>query len=225
MTFRSKFNHASEGLILHNTLAVTDQGMPLGLEDQRFIKRTSFVGKNAREARKIRHWNRSIDQKESARWINVVKTCHQIEFGQAHIVHVADRECDLYEFYRDANELQENILVRASQNRSINKRYRRSSPTCLLFDHLKAKKAQGKVTITIQVNRKKKFRQTELSIVYCPITMPPPPNKTIKKNGPHLPLVPLFAIMAIERRPPRNQKWYLLGVTDQPRCQYARTSH
>ena len=217
LTFRSKFSTASEGLILHNTLAVTDQGTPLGLVDQRFSERNSFVGKNAHQARQIRHWNRPIDQKESARWIHVVKKCHQIEFGQAHIVHVADRECDLYEFYRDAGDLGEDVLVRASRNRSINKRYRRSSPTCLLFDHLKSKKAQGKVTITIKTNAKKKFMQAELSIVYCPITMPPPPNKTIKKDGPRLPMVPLFAIMAIERRPPRNTNgifWVLLTNLD-----------
>jgi hypothetical protein len=49
----------------------------------------------------------------------------------------------------------------------------------------------GKVTVTIQVNGKKKYRKAELSIVYKPITMSPPPNKTFKKDGPNLPMVPL----------------------------------
>ena len=123
----------------------------------------------------------------------------------------------LYEFYRDAADLGEQVLVRASKNRSINKRFRRETPSILLFDHLKAKKAQGKVTVTMQVNGKKKYRKAELSIVYRPITMPPPPNKTVKKDGPNLPMVPLCAIMAIERHPPRNQAgifWVLLTNMD-----------
>ena len=106
-TFRSKFSTASEGLILHNTLAVTDTGTPLGLVDQRFIDRKSFIGNNHSESRKTRHWNRPVEEKESVRWINVVKQNHLVDFGHTHIVHVADRECDQYEFYRDAVAMQE----------------------------------------------------------------------------------------------------------------------
>ncbi len=213
LTFRSKLSTASQGLILHNTLAVTDAGIPLGLVDQRFIERQSFIGNNHKESRQSRHWNRPANEKESIRWINVVEKTHQIDCGRAHVVHIADRECDQYEFFRDAVQMKEDVLIRAARNRSINKRHRRESPNCLLFDYLKGKKAQGKVTIRIQVNGKKKFRDAELSIVYVPIIMPPPPNKTVKKDGPNLPMVPLVAIMAIERRPPRNQSaifWVLL---------------
>lgn len=217
LTFRSKMSKASEGLILHNTLAVTDDGIPLGLIDQTFIDRKSFTGKNFEEKRKIRHWNSPANKKESIRWINVVRKSHRIDFGQTQTIHIADRECDMYEFYRDAVELGENILIRASQNRSINKRYRRESPSCLLFNHLKAKKAQGKAIITIQINGKKKYRDAELSIAYVPITMPPPPNKTVNKDGANLPMVSLCAIMAIERNPPKNQSgilWVLLTNLD-----------
>jgi hypothetical protein len=213
LTFRSKLSTASEGLLLHNTLAVTDKGIPLGLLDQTFIDRKLFHGNNHYEARKVRHWNRPAEEKESIRWINVVRKAHRLDFGPTKIIHVADRECDIYEFFRDATDLGEHVLVRASKNRSINKRVRRETPSILLFDHLKAKRAQGKAEVTIQVNGEKKYRKAELSIVYRPITMPPPPNKTVKKDGPNLPMVPLYAIMAIERHPPRNQSgifWVLL---------------
>jgi hypothetical protein len=212
-TFRSKLSTVSQGLILHNTLAITDDSIPLGLVDQTFIDRKTFHGKDHEESRKVRNWNRPIEEKESQRWIDVVRKCHHLDFGQAKTIHIADRECDIYEFFRDAAGLRENVLVRASKNRSINKGKRREPPSALLFDYLKAKKAQGRVTVTIQVNGKKKYRDAELSIVYRPITMPPPPNKTVKKDGPNLPMVPLYAIMAIERRPPKNQSgifWVLL---------------
>ena len=212
-TFRSKFSIASQGLILHNTLAITDHGIPLGLVDQTFVERKSFVSDSHATSRKKRHWNRPVEEKESRRWIDVIRQCHQLDFGQTQKIHLADRECDLYEFFRDAVELGENVLVRAARNRAINKTKRREPPTVLLFDHLKAKKAQGKVAVTVQVNSKKKYRQAELSIVYCPITMPPPANKTVKKDGANLPIVPLVAILAVERRPPKQQQpvcWALL---------------
>lgn len=213
LTFRSKLSKNSKGLILHNTLAVTVKGVPLGLVDQRFIDRKTFSGDNHEEKCAIRNWNRRIEEKESVRWINVVEKSHEIDFGQTRIIHVADRECDLYEFYRDAAALGENILIRAAKNRSINKRYRREAPKVLLFDKLNAQKAQGQTTITIQVNGRKKFRNAELSIVYLAFTMPPPPNKTATKDGLNLPMVPLHAIMAIEKRPPNGHEavlWVLL---------------
>ena len=213
LTFRSHSSATSKGLILHNTLAVTDQGIPLGLLDQTFVDRKSFHAGSEEEAQRVRRWNRPIEEKESIRWINVLKKCHQMEFGQTHIIHIADRECDLYEFYRDAADLGEQVLVRAAKNRAINKRLRRDPPSVRLFDYLKAKKAQGRTTLSIQVNGEKKYRTAELSIVYRPISMPAPAGKTVKKDGANLPMVPLYAIMAIERRPPRNQAgilWVLL---------------
>ena len=142
--FGRALSKKSKGLILHNTLAVTDEGVPLGLGDQRFIDLKSFSGENAKEKRTIRNWNRRIEQKESVRWINVVKKSHEIDFGSTRTIHVANRECDLYEFYRDAADLGENVLVRAAKNRSINKRYRREAPKCLLFDDGPTRRTHGR---------------------------------------------------------------------------------
>jgi len=183
LTFRSKLNTASRGLILHNTLAVSEEGLPLGLLDQRFIERRSFSGKSHNEKRKNRNWNRAITEKESVRWLDVVKHCHELDMGKTRSVHIADRECDMYEFYRDAADLGEDVLVRAARNRAINKQHRREPTNCWLFDHLKSKRAQGRVTVSVQVNDKTKYRDAELSIVFAPITIPPPPNKTVKKDG------------------------------------------
>lgn len=57
-----------------------------------------------------------------------------MDFGNAKIVHMADRECDIYEFFRDARELQQSVLIRAARNRAINKKLRCEMPSCLLFD-------------------------------------------------------------------------------------------
>jgi len=112
----------------------------------------------------------------------VVRKCNQLDFAQTETVHVADRECDIYELFRDASGLGDNFLIRAAKNRAINKRNRRELSSELLFDYLKAKRDQGKTKITIQVNGKKKYRNAELSIVYRPITMPPPTEQNSKQR-------------------------------------------
>lgn len=211
-TQRSKLSTESEGLMLHNTLAVSESGIPLGLLDQYFIDRKSLQGENFKEKRKTQHWKNCVKLKESMRWINGLKKAREIDFGDTETVHVADRECDFYEFFREAEKLGEAVLIRAARNRSINKTKRREQPSTYLFDHLKEKRSNGKTTISIQVNEEKKFRDAELSISYTKIAMPPPPNKTINKDGP-LPIIELTAIMAFERTPPKNCEplfWVLL---------------
>jgi hypothetical protein len=76
----------------------------------------------------------------------------------------------------------------------------------LLFDYLKKKKTQGTLVVNVQANTATKYRAATLSTVKAPITMPPPPNKTVNKDGADLPMVPLHAVMAIERHPPRGHE-------------------
>ena len=202
--------------MLHNTLAVCEHGVPLGLLDQRFIDRKELKGDNYKEKRSIRNWNNCVEVKESIRWINVVKKANEMDLGNTQVVHVADRESDFYEFYRDAIDMGEHFLIRAAKNRAINKQRRRESPSSYLFDYLKDKRAQGEMKINLQVNEEKKFRAASLSIVFEKITIPAPSNKTKSKDG-HLPIIDLWAIMAVERTPPAGHDalcWVLL--TDLP---------
>ena len=131
----------------------------------------------------------------------MVREANKTDFGSAEVVHIADRECDFYEFFRETIACKEHFVIRAKSNRSINKENRREPTSTHLFDFLKAKRAQGKTSIELQVNDDNKFRQAELSIIYSTISMPPPPNKTINKDG-ELPILEMSAIMAVERNPP-----------------------
>ncbi len=49
LTQRSNKGTPSKGFMLHNTLALTLTGLPLGLLDQRFIDRKQFHGDNVTE--------------------------------------------------------------------------------------------------------------------------------------------------------------------------------
>ena len=105
VTQRSKLSKESEGLMLHNTLAVSEAGTPLGLLDQYFIDRKQLQGENYQEKRHIRHWNHAVTQKESLSWIKILKKANAINFGDTEVIHVADRESDMYEFFRESADL------------------------------------------------------------------------------------------------------------------------
>lgn len=143
----------------------------------------------------------------------MIRKSNELNLGPTKIIHIADREGDIYELYREAELLKEKFIIRVKANRSINKIRRREPPKEYLFDHLESKKAQGKIEIDIQVNKIKKFRKANLSVIFSNVKVPPPPDRTVNKDGVNLPNLELRAIMAIERNPPANTdpiKWVIL---------------
>jgi len=206
LVHRGSHGGISKGLMLHNTLAVTTDGVPLGILDQRFIDRKSLRKNGIEVGRGGDHREEPVKEKESQRWIDVIRACHEFDVGDCRMVHVCDREGDFYELFRDAASIGEHVLIRASRNRAINKEKRRDEPTTWLFDELMNRRAQGRTTVRLQVNGRKKYRDATLSIIYKPISMPPPRK-----------LVQLTAIMAVEKRATKSHDklcWVLL--TDLP---------
>jgi|GEM_PF-1025401 len=176
-----KSGDSVKGLMLHSTMAITTNGIPLGIMDQRYIDRKQFHGK---EPRKLRYWNNPIEEKESVRWIKVISDIHSLMKDRKNIIHIADREADIYELYRDVSDLNEAFIIRAKVNRSINKNNRREAPKEKLFDKLEQMKAKGKISIKLQVNGKKKYRIANLSVIYSSISIPPHRTKPLKKMEP-----------------------------------------
>ena len=204
----------SRGLLLHNTMAIgAEDGAVHGLLDQRFVDRKQV---HAEELLPARTDTLPIADKESRRWIDVIGDVHAMDLGKSRVVHVADREADIYELFRDAAALGEHVLVRASDNRAIDKASRSEKAHCWLFDDLMGRRAQGTTTVQIQVNAKKKFRSAKLSIIHRRISLPAPTSKSEARDGP-LPMIELTAIMAIEKSAPNPREklcWVLL--TDLP---------
>ena len=208
-----KSGKSTKGLLLHNTLAVTCEGLPLGLLDQRFVDRQPFRRGETQDGPAPRLSRLTIKDKESARWIEVLEAVRALDTGETRTVHVADRECDFYEFFRDARDLGQNLLIRAVSNRAIDKRTRGGSADGRLFDKLAERPSEGNTTVTVQINGTKKYRQATLSIMRMAFSMPAPQNKTVPKDGANLPMVPLTAVMAVEEEPPEGEtalRWVLL---------------
>ena len=108
--------HAVCGLLMHASLAITSDGLPLGLTAAKFWSRAKFKGTAALK-RKINPTRVPIEQKESMRWLDNLRLSTELAGAPERCVHVGDRESDIYELYCLAEELGTNFLVRSCVDR------------------------------------------------------------------------------------------------------------
>lgn len=108
--------HTVCGLLMRASLAVTTDGLPLGLSAVKFWSRQKFKGTAALK-RKVNPTRVPIEQKESIRWLENMRQSTELLGEPARCVHVGDRESDIYELFCTAQELGTHFLVRTCVDR------------------------------------------------------------------------------------------------------------
>jgi hypothetical protein len=194
----------SMGLWLHNTMAFTVEGTPLGLLDvQCWARDAQEFGKHHRRKQ------RPIEQKESYKWL---KSFQQVATAQRSspdtlLVSVGDREADIYELFELALEDPRGpkLLVRAEYDR-------------LLADgqgHLWLRVASQLVAATqdLQVPRRgaQPARVAHLELRFAPVRLKPPQRRA------HWPSLNLWAVLAQEVNAPpavKPLRWMLLTTCE-----------
>ncbi len=107
--------HTVCGLLMHSSLAVTAEGLPLGLTAIKFWTRSKFKGTTALK----RHVNPTrvpIEGKEGIRWLANMRQSQEL-IEESSCVHIGDRVNDIYEFFCSAQELGTNFVVRTCVDR------------------------------------------------------------------------------------------------------------
>ena len=108
--------HTVCGLLMHASLAVTTDGLPLGLAAVKFWSRQKFKGTAALK-RKVNPTRVPIEHKESVRWLENMRQSTGLFGDPARCVHVGDRESDIYALFCTARELGTHFLVRSCVDR------------------------------------------------------------------------------------------------------------
>jgi len=108
--------HRVCGLLMHSSLAVTVDGLPLGLCAIKFWSRKAFKGTNALK-KKINPTRVPIEEKESYRWLQNLRQASALIEQPERCIHVGDRESDIYELFCTAAELGTHFLVRTCVDR------------------------------------------------------------------------------------------------------------
>lgn len=208
-----KGKDGSLGLILHNSLALNETGIPLGLLNQKFVRRETINHPERGMLTKQYVHTKPIQEKESYRWIEAIKDINDLNIADKEIVHIADREADIYELYKYCDEQNVKFLIRAKENRAINKNKRREKPKYKLFDYFRSLPEVLTISIKFQINKVVKYREATLSISFTEFTLPPAPNRTYNKDGKELANLRLWGIIAIEHNPPKGEEainWLLI---------------
>lgn len=108
--------HTVCGLLMHSSLVVTTEGLPLGMAAVKFWTRKKFKGTNALK-KKINPTRVPIEEKESIRWLENLKQATALLNESERCVHIGDRESDIYELFCVAQAVGIHFLVRTCVDR------------------------------------------------------------------------------------------------------------
>ena len=109
-------HHAVCGILMHSSLAVTVEGLPLGLAAVKFWNREKFKG-TAQLKRKVNPTRVPIEAKESIRWLDNLRQSLALLGQPERCIHIGDRESDIYELYCLARDLDTHFVVRTVVDR------------------------------------------------------------------------------------------------------------
>jgi hypothetical protein len=177
------------GLLMHVSLAITPEGLPLGLTAAKFWSRSKFKG-TAELKRRVNLTRIPIDQKESIRWLDNLRLSTELAGAPDRCVHIGDRESDIYELYCLAEDLGTKFLVRSCVDRLAEDgtttitQVMESTPSSGTHE-IQFRDAQGKeqhavlrvrhATMTVRppIGKQKKYRHQELQIIHAEELDPP----------------------------------------------------
>jgi Transposase DNA-binding len=108
--------HTVCGPLMHSSLVITPEGLPLGLAAIKFWSRAKFKGTAALK-RHINPTRVPIEAKESMRWLENMRSSSAILGDAKRLVHIGDRENDIYEFFCAACDTGRHFLVRTCVDR------------------------------------------------------------------------------------------------------------
>lgn len=192
------------GVQLHSSLAVTVEGLPLGLAAVKFWTRKKFKGCNALK-RKINPTRVPIEQKESLRWLENLRQATALSQRGQDCVHIADREGDIFELFCAAQQAQTHFLICTCVNRLA------GDGGHTVADTMRKAPVRGRHRITVE-DEDRKPCEAILEIKCERLRVLPPIGKQKR-----YPALELTVIHATERKTPAKRPkvdWKL--VTDLP---------
>ena len=210
----------SRGMHLHSTLAVTTEGLPLGIVRAQL---TSPEPK-APEDRKPGSAT-AIEQKKTFCWIEGVRDCTELaaQMPQTRLVCVMDREADFFELFDEQRRHPRvDLLVRAKHDR-------RTTGELNLFDTVWESPVQTRLSIQVprQSARPKKSKQkerpkraartAEVALRYTRVELSPPPHCKDRKP------VSVSLVHVVEDTLPEDGliEWYLITTLELSSVEHA----
>jgi hypothetical protein len=192
--------YAVRGILMHSSLAVTTEGLPLGLTAIKFWSRSKFKGTNALK-RSVNPTRVPIEEKESIRWLENLKHSTELLGNAGRCVHIGDRESDIYELFCAAEQSGTKFLLRTCVDRLAGEGQHTVSAAM--------KDVKVKATCRVDVRDSKgTLSEATVEVRYKRLQILPPIGKQKK-----YPSLTLTVIHARERAKPRGREkidWKLI---------------
>ena len=188
------------GFLMHSLLAVTPEGLPLGVLGMKTWARPveAFGKKHQRKAR-------PITEKESIKWIEGIEHLGALKArcAETRLVCVGDRESDLYELFATERPDGVDWLIRAARNRCVR------HPQEYLWETVQATAPLGNTDLLVPSRGNMPQRTARLTLRCSAVRLRPP-----RARASRLTEIDVFAVHAIEDAPPDGVEpleWMLLS--------------
>jgi hypothetical protein len=187
------------GLLLHSALALTTDGVPLGLVAQiAWARDPETPGKSAKRKQL------PIEDKESYRWLQIQEQVVAGVPAGTQTVLMGDRESDIYDLFIAPRDPLQHLLVRGAWDRKL-----ADPPEQHLWAAVEAVPMAGTMTITVPRKPGQREREATLELRTTGVQFAPPAHR--RATTPAAP--PITVVLAREIAPPEGIKpieWLLL---------------
>jgi hypothetical protein len=205
----------TKGLLLHNVLCVSSEGIPYGLLHQQVW---------ARSGRKTQKQHRTTMGKESHRWLESLAMTEKVIPKKNRVVTIADREADIYELMTMPRRAGSDYLIRVSRERlvKVDPLGEEQSLKKLLYQT----RPQGYLKLKLQKTPRRRERETLLSVQWVSVWLQPPVSHPQREQ---LSPIKVQVLWAVEEECPIEEttvNWMLvttLPIEDfESACKYLR---
>ena len=186
------------GMLVHSCIAVTDQGIPLGIIYQETNTREKPKDDSQTKEQKR---SRPIEEKENFRWLDSMRETLLRMPADIPILTVCDREGDFYEFFSEAADLKANFLIRIVQNRMVDDGKK-------IFHELRSSPVAGSMVVRMSRNPKEHIPSRNIKMDYhCKkVTIYRPQRRKEKHLREKLELTAIY----VHESGKKGTEWFLL---------------
>lgn len=175
----------ARGLKVMNAMAVSPEGVPLGLTAQVYWSRT---GDPARKA----HAKRRVEDKETRHWLSAMQQSHgmlQQHAPETRLCFLLDREGDNWPVFAKATQLGCDLIVRANHNRRL-----RSGVSEYLWPFMTSQPPLGTYELDVAARPDRQPRTATMAVRSARVLL----DLKDKRTDRHLPSTHLQAVHAVE---------------------------
>jgi hypothetical protein len=176
-------SNVSKGLLLHDTMGFSVDGVPLGLLNvQCWARDPNDTGK------RYKRKNLPIEEKESMKWLNSYRSVAQLQklCPETMFVSVGDREADVYELFAEAQKdpYGPKLLIRTERARSRSVKNGTSEGTSAedispLWEKMENEPLAGHQNVYVPHNGSRPARTAKVAISFAEVTLKPPKDRKL----------------------------------------------